>query len=118
MTNREYLERIEELQIDNAKVSKIEGLYGTEVPEIVKRIISNNDKTIFLEECRVLSLAEIADAETDLHVDFKGKQILPLFDCMDNDFIVYHYGTGKWSLFNIVDECVFKMRNSLAELLE
>jgi hypothetical protein len=118
MTNKEYLEGMDELQIDNEKVSKIESLYGSKVPEVVKKIISNNDETIFLEECRVLSLVEIADAETDLHVDFKGKQILPLFDCMDNDFIVYHYGTGKWSLFNIVDECVFKMRDSLAELLE
>lgn len=118
MTNKEYLERMDELQIDNEKVSKIEGLYETKMPEVVRKIISNNDETIFLEECRVLSLLEIAGAEADLHVDFKGKQILPLFDCMDNDFIVYHYGTGKWSLFNIVDECVFKIRNSLMDLLE
>ncbi|MCI8713517.1 MAG: hypothetical protein HFH23_14900 [Ruminococcus sp.] len=118
MTNKEYLESIEGLHINNAKVSKIESLYGTEMSEIIKRIISNNDRTIFLEECRVLSYDEIVDAEVDLHVDFKGKQILPLFDCWDNDFMVYHYGTGKWSLSNIVDECVFEMRDSLAELLE
>ena len=49
--------------------------------------------------------------------DFDAKKILPLIDCGDNDFIVFHIGTNKWSRFNIVDECIFKERDSLEDVL-
>ena len=115
MTNKEYLESIEGLHINNAKVSKIESLYGTEMSEIIKRIISNNDRTIFLEECRVLSYDEIVDAEVDLHVDFKGKQILPclIAGTMILWFIIMELGNGRCLilLMNVFLRCGILLRN-------
>ena len=66
---------------------------------------------------RILSYKEILNAEYDLHVDFKTKQMIPLADCGDNDFVVYHFDTHEWSKFNIIDEVTFKKRKTLAEVL-
>ena len=44
--------------------------------------------------------------------------MIPLIDCSDNDFIVYHFDSKTWSKFNIIDECVFKEKESLDELLK
>lgn len=87
------------------------------MPEIVKKIISSVDDTIFLEEdWRILSLSEIEDAEKDLHIEFGEKGILPLVDCGENDFIVYHFQDEIWSKFNIVDEVIFQKKNTIEEL--
>ena len=80
--------------------------------------ISGSNKTVFLDDnIRILSFDEIINAEKELHVDFKSNQIIPLVDCGENDFIVYHFFDKIWSKFNIVDETVFKKKNSLQELL-
>ena len=56
--------------------------------------------------------------KNDLHVSFRDKEIIPLIDCGENDFIVYHFMDKIWSKFNIIDETVFKKKNSLEELLK
>lgn len=43
--------------------------------------------------------------------------MIPVIDCGENDFIVYHTAEGNWSKFNIIEECVFKKRATLGELL-
>ena len=119
MTNKEYVGVLSAAQIDEAKVSRVCKAYGANFPDVVKKILSSADECVFLDGgYRVLSLSEIMDAEKDLHVQFKEKGILPLVDCEENDFIVYHYEDDFWSKFNIVDETVFKKKNSLAELLK
>ena len=65
----------------------------------------------------ILSYAEIVDAEKQLHVAFKDKGMIPLIDCGENDFIVYHFEKEIWSKFNIVDETVFAKRNSVEDIL-
>lgn len=119
MTRSEYINALARLKIDSSKVSKLEKDYEASFPNTVKKIISNADDTIFFDdEYRVLSFDEVEDAEKDLHVDFKSKGIIPLLDCGENDFIVYHFKDDFWSKFNIIDETVFKKKKSLDELLK
>lgn len=119
MTKKEYIEKLSEMKIDAAKVDKLEKLYGATFPESVRKIISNNDDTVFFDDdYRILSLSEIEAAEKELHVEFRAKNILPLIDCGENDFIVYHYNDDIWSKFNIIDEVVFKKKDAIEELLK
>lgn len=117
MTAKEYLESITKKEIDLGKVEKIQNIYNKVLPEEVQKIVSNAEKSIFLDDVRILSYKEILNAEHDLHVDFKMKRMIPLADCGDNDFVVYHFDTHDWSKFNIIDELTFKKRKTLAEVL-
>ena len=118
MTKAEFIKSINEASIDNSKEKKIEDLYADNLPEVIKRIISCNDSSIFLDdEIRILSFTEIIDAEKDLHVDFHSIGVIPMVDCGDNDFIVYDYNNSTWAKFNIVDKTIFKKRATLEELL-
>ena len=112
-----YFESITKKEIDLGKVEKIQNIYNKVLPEEVQRIVSNAESSIFLDDVRILSYKEILNAEYDLHVDFKTKQMIPLADCGDNDFVVYHFDTHEWSKFNIIDEVTFKKRKTLAEVL-
>lgn len=118
MTKKEYLNSIANCKVINEKVAKIEKVYMNKIPEIIKKLISYSEQSIFFDDgYRSLSFSEIIDAEEDLHVDFVKQGIIPIIDCGENDFIVYHFNGNNWSLFNIVDECAFKERASLDELL-
>jgi len=119
MTKREYLNQLSKAEIDVEKVDELQKLYEAELPDIVKKLVSNNDETIFLEdETRILSYHEIVNAEAELHVNFKENGIIPLADCGDNNFIVYHFNVKPWSKFNIEDETVFKKKPDLEDLLK
>lgn len=119
MTKKEYLESILKKNIDDSKVGKVESLYGSKMPNIVRRIVSNIDETEFFDDgTRILSLNEILDAEKDLHINFSEMGMIPLADCGENDFIVYHFKDKTWSKFNIIDETVFKKKTDLSELLK
>lgn len=118
MTVKEFMEQFSHFKIDEKKVRKIEKVYGATLTEEIQKIISNCSETVFLDEYRVLSFKEIVDAQDDLHVDFKGMNIIPVVDCGDNDFIVYHSNSDEWSKFNIIDNCVFKRKPSIKDLLK
>ena len=118
MTNNEYLKMVQQSELDEDKVRKITDIYSDKLPEIVKKIISCSESGGFLDdELRILSYAEVVNAENDLHVPFKELGIVPLFDSGDNDFIVFDYTNNIWAKFNIVDKILFKKRHSLEELL-
>lgn len=119
MTGKEYLSSLAEVKADKEKTDMIVALYTDNLPEIILKIIANAKEPVFLDDgSRVLSYDEIVDAEKDLHVAFKDKGIIPLVDCGENDFIVYHFLDNVWSKFNIVDETVFKKKSSLEELMK
>ena len=118
MNRKEYVDYISTKKIDDKLVKEIIDKYDFDLPEIVKLIVSNAKDTLFFDdEYRVLSFDEIIDAEKDLHVSFSEKKIIPLFDCGENDFIVYNSAEGIWSKFNIVDETFFKKKEKLSDLL-
>ena len=117
MTRSEFLSALEAQAVDISLVGKVEKKYGTQFPETVRRLLSAAAETIFFDDdLRLLSVDEIMDAETDLHVAFVDKKLLPLADCGDNDFIVYQIGAGGFSRFNIVDECAFMQRKDFGEV--
>lgn len=118
MTVKEYLEQIREKAVNESKAGKIQEVYGCEFPEMVRKIVSACDETVFLDgDKRMLSFVEIINAERELHVDFKNKHMIPVMDCGDNDFVVYHFNDDVWSMFNIVDETIFKKRNSFEDMI-
>ena len=117
MTRKEYLQEINECKINIYQVEKIEKIYGKGLPDIVKQMVSYSEDSIFFDDgWRTLALSEIEDAEQDLHVEFVRQEIIPVVDCGENDFIVYHFVEKIWSKFNIIDETIFKKKCSLEEL--
>lgn len=118
MTRKEYIVAISKCSIASAVISKIEAVYECALPASIKRMLSYSEESVFFDDdFRTLSAAEILDAEKDLHVDFRSLHMIPVIDCGENDFIVYHTVDGNWSKFNIIEECVFKKRATLDELL-
>ena len=118
MTKSEYLNEVRYCDIEAETVEKIEKKYRCNLIEDLKRIVSFNADSIFFEDgCRSLSTEEILDADNDLHIDFSNRNIIPIIDCGENDFIVYHSANCNWSKFNVIDESVFKNRKTLDELL-
>ena len=82
MTKAEYLSSLPKVKIDNAKTEQIQKIYKKPLPEIIKEIVSRSDEAIFFEDgSRMISFEEMLDAEQDLHVDFKAKEIIPVTDC-------------------------------------
>ena len=119
MTKKQYLEQILKETVDGGRVSEVERVYGAELPEVLKKIISNNEETIFLDDgVRILAFKEILNAKEELHVDFKADGIIPVADCGENDFIVYHFKETFWSKFNIIDEISLKKEKSIEALIK
>ena len=58
------------------------------------------------------------NAEPFLHVDFKDRGLLPLFDLYENDFICYQMQNDQFVVFNIIDFSEFDHSSSLMELLD
>lgn len=118
MNCKEYIQSIEKSPISTLKIKSVENRYTEIKSKLVMQIVSCAEETNFFDDdIRSLSFNEIIEAENDLHVDFKSKGLLPLFDCGENDFIVYHLCDNSWSKFNITDEIIFNKRPSLMELL-
>ena len=117
MTIKDYLAEVIKCEVIDAKVAEIKKVYNKELPDIIKQIVSYSEESVFFDnEWRTLSFSEIVEAEKDLHVDFVKLGIIPVIDCGENDFIVYHFDDGVWSKFNIIDECSFKKKEELSGL--
>ena len=119
MNRNDYLREIQNQKIDESKVKQVEEVYGCTFPEEVQRILSNCDETVFFDDdSRVLSFDEILEAPETLCELFVENKMIPLFDCMDNDFIVYKADSHKWLMFNTEDEMDFDEAEYLADLWE
>jgi len=111
MKLKEQLEKINDVQINEAFVNQVEGLYNKKIPDDVKKIISISSETVFYDDrplLRGLSNSEIINAKDDLDVDFVSMLLLPIFDLGDNDFVTFDFSDNSWFLFNIVEEVKFK----------
>lgn len=118
MTIGEYIQLAAETKINESMISNAEQVYKTNFPDDIKRFISSSKEGTFLNNnFRALAFSEIIAAENDMHVDFVSKKLIPLFDCFDNDFIVYDFGSSHWAKFNIVDECLFKIKQDIEEVI-
>ena len=117
MTVTECLQKIQKTKVDRKVVNTLSKVYASDIPAIIEQIVTLFKSGGFVGSYRFLSLDEIEYAEDDLHVDFKKRNIIPLVDCGDNDFIVYDYCSEKWMLFNIVEKVAFKKKPNFDDLL-
>jgi hypothetical protein len=120
MTTKEFQEILDRVEVDKENISKLEMTYKKTFTEQLQKIVSVEKEGIFFDNkdnWRLLSFDEILKATDELHVDFVTLGLLPIMDCGENDFIVFHFEDCKWSKFNIVDETVFKVKANLSELL-
>lgn len=117
MTVAECLHKVQKEKVDRKVANTLAKVYGPDIPAIVEQIVTLFKSGGFVDGYRFLSLDEIEYAEDDLHVDFKKRNIVPLIDCSDNDFIVYDYYNEKWMMFNIVEKVSFKKKQHLDDLL-
>ena len=114
------LKTLAEVAINANIAYKVETAYICIIPDYVKKIISIDDNSVFYDDrgfLRKLSTSEILNATEQLHIDFIGISLLPIFDIGDNDFIVYDLKERCWYLFNIVDEIKFKKAANLTKYL-
>ena len=121
MTVDEFLVLVQNTKIDQQRVNSVELVYGKINDELAKKILSLNLNDYFLESedfLRILSMDDILGASQSLKIDFISRNIIPFFDVGDNDFIVYHTKSGKWSYMNIVDEICFSEADSLDKLIK
>jgi hypothetical protein len=101
-------------------VGKIETAFGFKIPSVLEIILSSSPDFYDTENCiyRLLDADEILDAQKHLGIDLIDKHILPVFDISDNDFICFNFDTGKYIVFNIIDQIDFFISDSLEELLQ
>lgn len=118
MDKKEYFQHLAKAEINHEKVQRVYSVYKMDLPETVRKIVSNSDETVFFDnDIRILSMEEIMNADRDLHVNFVERGMIPIADCGENDFIVYHSADRMWSKFNIIDEIAFRKKNSVEELI-
>lgn len=116
MEQKHFFTSLKETRFNDERIKEIEHIYHNELPEIMKKIISSNDQSILVEPGkRLLSYAEIKNADEWLETDFQGLQMIPVFDFYDNDFLVYCFNTDTWGLFNIIEGVLFDEKNDLKD---
>ena len=116
MEQKHFFTSLKETRFNDERIKEIEHIYHHELPEIVKRIVSSNDQSVLIEPGkRLLSYAEIKNADEWLETDFQGLQMIPAFDFYDNDFLVYCFNTDTWGLFNIIEGVPFDEKNDLKD---
>ena len=121
MTKEEFLQLINITEIDEEKIKKVESIYGKFDNMFVKKLLSIKLETYFIESediLRFLTTNEILSAPEKLNSELKNEKIIPLFDVGDNDFIVYHLDSKKWSLMNIITGVCFSETLEINDLLE
>ena len=109
---KEFLELLNMTTIDLSAVQAVEEKYHCVLTEEMKQIVSYQGEK-FYDDWRVLSLKEILGADEYLGIDFPEKEIIPVIDLFDNDFILFDVEKGVWIKMNIVDECIFDSSNTL-----
>ena len=118
MNGKEYLDELERVKEDVEMIEKVENTYKVSLPKELRKIVSNANETVFLDgEKRILSIDEIQNADEELHVGFIDKSLLPIADFCENNFLVFQISKNKWAKYNIIDNTIFKERDTIDELL-
>lgn len=117
MTKSEYLDAAGKWEIVDDRVEAIGKVYSRRIPELLRRIISHSDEPYFFDDgSHILSPTEMLGVEETLGVSFSDRHLLPVVDCCDGDYIVYDYANAAWAIYNIIDDVLFKYRDSLDQL--
>lgn len=111
----EFLAGLSAVEIDADIVTRIEKVYGRIDSVGVKEMVSCEDD-ITVGSWRLLSTAMIESFDDIACVNTASLHLLPIFDALDNDYVVYKLQTGAWAMYNIADELEFNEADSLEEL--
>lgn len=118
MNKSEYLQSVRKCKLNLDRIQKADEIYGTEIPEMLGKVISYAGEVSFLdEERRVLSFEGIIYASEDLGIDFVAKRIIPVIDAYDLNYIVYMLEEKKWAIYNVCDDDVYKEDCDLENIL-
>lgn len=117
MNEREFMDAIDGIRILDAPVKTIEKAYGIELSQEAKHILSFAPTGGFVGDWRILSTRAIVSASDEMDFDFIKAGLVPIFDIMDGDYVVYHAATQLWSMFSLTDEIAFNEDKPLRELL-
>ena len=120
MNHEVFFNAVAKAVVSPELTDRMNQIYKSNLPNEVARLFSVCPEGCFLEGNnfrRLMSIEEIANAPSELHVNFASLGIIPLFDTGDNDFIVYDFIHGCWKKFNIVDETPFGAKKTLQDIL-
>ncbi|WP_304127245.1 hypothetical protein [Mogibacterium diversum] len=112
-----FIEKARKWQLKYDIVSDVEKVYGCELPDDIKHIVSCKNDEFISKWARVLSVEEILSANEIMQIDFIGKKLVPLLDILDNDFIAYDIEHKKYVSINIVEDMVFDSSENIDDLI-
>lgn len=118
MNRIEFLNSLTSVLINNEQKKQLSAVYNFEIPEIILKILSKYPLPVLFDEkrTRTLSFNEVIHAEEDNGVSFASKNLIPVVDAGDNDYIVYNKASTNWCMYNIVDETIFNETDSFENL--
>ncbi len=117
MTRKEFIESLKSAQISSDVSLKVLNVYSN-APDIILKILSLFQAPELFDEneSRTLSINEVLHAEEINDVPFRSKDLIPIVDLGNNDYIVYNTAQGSWYLYNTVDEILFDKEPSFENL--
>lgn len=121
MTREEYLDNSNLISFNTQKINELENLYGGKIRDLdVKKILSSaGDKSLFLDGIwRALSYNEIVNFDQYNKTNLKEKHLIPIFDILDDTFIVYNIDTGSYAKYNIIDNRLYETESNLREYIK
>ena len=124
MSKVNFLEEIFNKEVSkdiDKKINEIERLYKAKLPAHAKDFIKFNETQFYNyneSSYRLLAVKEILNANEELEINFVKKELLPLFDTMDNDFICYDFQQDKFCLFNIIEDVKYLTVDSIEEIIK
>lgn len=123
MDYQSFIEQYTTAPIDEAKVAKVEEVYGVELPEEVKHYVSacgghpftvaDGDRDLF----EAFSIGTILDAESPMVTDCVRKNMIALAFCYDGDFLVYMFDDDTWDMYNPSKDEYYYENNSLEDFV-
>lgn len=99
-------------------IKGLEKKYNITIAGQLKEILlfCENDPIHFYEQRRLLSIDEILNYNLELQIE--DKNIIPLVDCYDNDFLIYDVESKTFMFCYIVDGIKYDKLNDINEFIE
>lgn len=118
MSKAEYLENVKKTKVNDERIKRISEIYGEDIEGLIAQVVSYADSEDFFDdERRALSFDEIVTSSKNLGDALLTEKAIPVVDVYDSMYVVYLIKEGKWALYSSTDGSIFKIRESLDELI-